>query len=384
MLFYLDNWLSTAPDSTSTSIRKVGFRRAVPMARRIIRPWGPFSVARPDSFVGPGAAQSNDQQPRSSNVKQRRRGLNENYGRELMELHTVGVNGGYSQQDVIEVARCLTGWTIDRPQQGGHFIFRPRMHDWGEKTVLGHRIPAGQGLEDGLEVIHILAHHPSTAHFISLKLCRRFVADDPPESLVDRASRRFLQGDGDIGAVLKTILTSPEFYSQGAYRAKMKSPVELVASSLRALGGDTDAGLPLLRSIALMGEPLFHYQAPTGFPDRATTWVDSGSLLMRMNFAILLATNRIRGTQVDWKDLVSGEDRSSAEALIQKLDGALTRQTRETILHQVASVGSGHDGRPPVAFRQDEAGGADARQPGPCSFSLIAALVLASPEFQKR
>ena len=168
-----------------------------------------------------------------------KRGLNENYGRELMELHTLGVDGGYTQQDVIEVARCLTGWTIRRPQFEAEFFFNPRLHDERAKTVLGHRIDKG-GMDDGLEVLHILATHPSTARFVSTKLCRRFVADDPPASVVDRAGDEFMRSRGDMHAVLTAILTSPEFYSEGAYRAKVKSPFEMVASTLRALDADTD------------------------------------------------------------------------------------------------------------------------------------------------
>src|SRR5207302_6800963 len=189
---------------------------------------------RPGQLVQPGAG--------------RKYGLNENYGRDLMELHTLGVEGGYTQKDVIDVARYLTSWTIDCPNRGGEFIFRPRLHDTGDKVVLGHKIKGRlgmAGMQEGLEVLHILAHHPSTAHLISLKLCRGFVSDDPPLSLVRRASDTFLKTDGDIRAVLKTILSSPEFYSQAAYRAKVKSPLELVASSIRALGTDTDADVPL-------------------------------------------------------------------------------------------------------------------------------------------
>ena len=165
----------------------------------------------------------------------RQRGLNENYGRELLELHTLGVDGGYTQKDVTEVARCFTGWTIRQPQREAEFEFNPRMHDEGEKIVLGVRIPAGGGIDDGYKVLDLLAHHPSTAHFISRELAMRFVADDPPAALVDRMADTFLKKDGDLRAVLKTMFDSPEFWSRGAYRSKMKSPLEMVASSVRAV-----------------------------------------------------------------------------------------------------------------------------------------------------
>jgi uncharacterized protein (DUF1800 family) len=258
MLFYLDNWLSAAP------------------------------VAAQDGSPIRGAAR-----------RARRNGLNENYARELMELHTLGVDGGYTQKDVTEVARAFTGWTLDRPRRRPEFVFAPRLHDAGEKSVLGERIPAGGGIDDGMRILHHLAHHPSTARFIALKLCRRFVADAPPPTLVERASRRFLDSGGEIREVLRTILESPEFYSEAAYRAKVKSPIELAASALRAFDGETDAGLPLLFFIARMGQPMFQYQAPSGFADRASTWIDPAHLLVRMKFAAALATGRIAGTRID-------------------------------------------------------------------------------------
>jgi len=235
--------------------------------------------------------------PRARTFLKNRRGLNENYARELMELHTVGVDGGYSQKDVTEVARAFTGWTITRPRREPEFHFAPRLHDPGEKTVLGRRIDAG-GMEDGLEVLRLLASAPATARFLSRKLCARFVADDPPATLVERASRTFHETGGDVRAVLRTILTSPEFYSRAAFRAKVKSPFELVASALRAHGGETDAGRPLLYLIARMGQPMFQFQAPTGYPDRAATWVDPSGLLFRMKFAAALATDRLQGTRI--------------------------------------------------------------------------------------
>ncbi len=251
MLFYLDNWQSVAPDT------------------------------RPGR---PGA---------------NRRGLNENYGRELLELHTLGVDGGYTQKDVTEVARCFTGWTIAQPQRGGGFTFNARMHDKGEKTVLGVTIPAGGGIEDGEKVLDIVAHHPATAHFISRKLAQRFVADDPPASLVDRMAATFQKTDGDIREVLKTMLNSKEFWSEGAYRSKMKSPFEMVVSAVRAVNGDVDFAAPLANQVAQLGEPLYRKQEPTGYSNSGKEWLNSAGLLARMNFALQLGGGNMPGVNVD-------------------------------------------------------------------------------------
>jgi len=329
MLFYLDNWLSVAPYTTTEGniygrLRAGGFTEPAPAGQAVSRPviWNlnAFPPAR---------------RPGRPNARpQNRRGLNENYARELMELHTLGVDGGYTQQDVREVARCFTGWTIDHPLQGGGFLFNPRLHDFGQKTVLRHKIKPGRGMQDGLEVLHVLARQPATAHFISLKLCRRFVADDPPAPLVDRASRTFLKTKGDLRAVFLTILTSPEFNSTAAFRAKVKSPFELVASAVRALNGETDAGPPLLAAMVRMGQPLFYYQAPTGFADRGSAWINSGTLLQRINFATLLAGNRIRGTRVDFETIASG---NAPEQVVKKLadclvGGEISAETRQAVL----------------------------------------------------
>jgi len=355
MLVYLDNWMSVAPNTT---VRPPGFGPA-PLDGFSPRPMGAFQSFRPASFQA------------APNLQ--RRGLNENYGRELMELHTLGVNGGYTQQDVIEVARCLTGWTVGRPRQQPEFFFNAAMHDTGEKVVLGHRIQGGRGIEDGLDVLHILAAHPSTAQHISLKLCRRFVADDPPASLVDRARGAFLASSGDLRAVVKTIVTSPEFYSQAAWRAKVKSPLEMVASTLRALDADTDAGRPLLAFVRRMGEPFFLYQAPTGYPDRANAWINSSSLLERLNFALAIASDGIPGTKINFDNVISkGGQASSAEALdalsYRLTGGALSAGTRRAILQSLdgAATPAGGDGNP---FAQ---------------LSTVAALVIGSPEFQRR
>jgi uncharacterized protein (DUF1800 family) len=395
MLFYLDNWQSAAPGTT------LGALAGGPAPRRLGSGQGSNGAGRSAAFNRPPANQRNSQSLRPQQAQQaqgkksaggRKPGLNENYGRELMELHTLGVSGGYTQKDVIEVARCLTGWSIDRPQLGGGFVFRPQMHDYGKKVVLGHTIQAGGGMEDGLQVVHILAHQPATAQYISLKLCRRLVADDPPPSVVDRATKAFLKSDGDIRAVLKSILTSPEFFSQAAYRAKVKSPLELVASSMRALGAETEAGPQAVQFIARMGEPMFQYQAPTGFPDRASTWINSGTLLVRMKYAMALAANRIRGTEINWSAWAAGNGSDPQHARLALLDrlnqvllgGSLTTPTREAILKQAATGPDAATAEPrskwPIASSEHAAsGGAAGREP-----AMIAAMVLAAPEFQRR
>jgi uncharacterized protein (DUF1800 family) len=257
MLFYLDNWQSRAPGQAGSG------KRAQP-------------------------------------------GLNENYGRELLELHTLGVDGGYTQHDVTEVARCFTGWTIDQPRQGGPFSFNPRMHDQGEKTVLGVRIPPGGGIEDGEKVLDILARHPSTAHFISRKLAVRFVADDPPEALVERMAQTFLKTRGDLRAVITTMLESVEFWSFGAYRSKLKSPLELVASAVRAADGDVDFASGLVNQVAQMGQPLYRKQEPTGYSNSSQEWLNSAGLLARMNFAVNLEDSKIPGVKVGRASGLSG------------------------------------------------------------------------------
>jgi len=269
MLFYLDNWQSVGPDA--------------PMAGR--------------------------------GQKKGARGLNENYGRELMELHTLGVDGGYSQKDVTEAARCFTGWTIMNPQRGGTFTFNARMHDNGEKTFLGVTIPAGGGMSDGEKVLDIVAHHPSTAHFISKKLAMRFVADDPPEALVERMAETFRKTDGDLRAVMKTMLDSKEFFSEGAYRSKMKSPLELVVSAVRAVNGEVNIAFPLANHVAQLGEPLYRKQEPTGYSNSSMEWVNSGGLLGRMNFALQLADNKVQGVKVDPSKSAKADDPVAGIAL---------------------------------------------------------------------
>jgi uncharacterized protein (DUF1800 family) len=333
MLFYLDNFQSSSPDA------KLPERRAIGQGRRFRRP-GLFGGG-----LGSQQGQMNpaEQQRRAQAAKQfknRKPGINENYARELMELHTLGVEGGYTQKDVQEVARCFTGWTINQPRRDGSFIFRSWMHDDGEKTVLGKKIPAGGGQKDGEMVIEILARHPNTAKFISTKLARRFVSDNPPQSLVDRVSAVYLKTDGDIREMLRAIFTSPEFYSQEAYRAKIKSPFELAVSAIRALGGEAVNTAQVAQFITKMGQPLYRYQPPTGFPDRAEQWVNTGALLERLNFGLALATNRLRGTNVDLKRAAPGIDsgdgeRALARAIALLLNNDVSAQTRSALDKQL-------------------------------------------------
>jgi uncharacterized protein (DUF1800 family) len=229
------------------------------------------------------------------NARRKGHGLNENYGRELLELHTLGVNGGYTQQDVIDVARAFTGWTIEDPEHVGRFEFRPEWHDAGPKTVLGHVLPARQGLSDGEVVLDIIARHPSTARFIATKLARRFVSDTPPPVLVDRAAQTFMRTDGDIRQVVRTIITSPEFFSREAYRVKVKSPFEFVVSALRALNAAADTTAQSEQAVARLGEPLFGHVAPNGYPETGDEWINAGAILNRVNFGLQLATSRWPG-----------------------------------------------------------------------------------------
>ena len=284
-----------------------------------------------------------------------KRGLNENYGRELMELHTLGVDGGYTQKDVTEVARCFTGWTIRAPREGGGFFYNDKLHDKGEKIVLGHVIPAGGGMEDGEQVLDILAQAPATGQHISLELAQRFVADNPPEALVNRMAQTFLASNGSIREVMKTMLNSKEFWSEGAYRAKVKSPFEMVASSVRALDAHVSDGWGLANQVRTLGEPLYHKLEPTGYSNLNSEWVNSASLLGRMNFALQLSQNRVESVRVDISRF--GEDPNEvAQALMFR---AMSRQTREAIDKALENT----------------------QQKTP---ALVAALVIGSPDFQKR
>jgi uncharacterized protein (DUF1800 family) len=340
MLFYLDNWQSADPNAEA--------RNDTPRMPRGGAFGNPFGRAGRPPIMFPPAPRP-QQNP---NAQRPKRGLNENYGRELMELHTLGVDGGYTQDDVVAVARCFTGWTIAEPRRGGGFRFEPKMHDPGEKIVLGHKIKAGGGREDGEKVLDILATHPSTARFISTKLARRFVSDTPPASLVDRAAARFRETDGDIREVLRTILTSPEFFAAEAYRAKIKTPFEFVVSAVRATGSNVVSALPLVQTVRQLGMPLYFCQPPTGYADRAEAWVNTGALLNRMNFAVAMVNGRLRGIQPSI-DTASRDSALPVSLVASVLASDISPATESTL--------------------------AKAKDP-----QQVAALTLGSPEFQRR
>ena len=292
MLLYLDNWLSSDPEAPEALTRS--FRNQRPAGRSVADGRDGFQMPRV-GFGGPRRAARMGGIPPVQPGQ--RDGVNENYARELLELHTLGVDGGYTQHDVVEVARALTGWTIAPLRSGGGFRFEPRLHDDGEKQILGQTI-SGDGKASGDEVLDLLARHPSTARFIATKLVSRFVTDDPPPALVERAAARFLETDGDLREVTRLILTSPEFFAAETQRTKVKTPLEFVLSSVRALDAEVYRGLGLARGLQELGMPLYSCQPPTGYSDRAEAWVNTGALLARMNFAIALVGNRLPGVQV--------------------------------------------------------------------------------------
>src|SRR5438093_1107869 len=297
MLFYLDNLLSADPRAAQ---RQAAERAARQQWRR-----GRFGWPAPPRPVGNPQAKKNE------------RGLNENYGRELMELHTLGVDGGYTQKDVTEVARCFTGWTIEKPRQYADFKFDDRLHDPDAKYVLGKKIHAG-GMKDGEQVIDLLVHHPSTARFISTKLARRFVSDNPPPALINRMVETFQSSDGDIKSVLHIIIWSPEFWSRESYRAKIKTPFELVVSAVRALGTDVDTPLPLVQWVGRIGEPLYQCQPPTGYSDKADAWVNTGALLNRLIYSLALAGNKMRGARTDVASLLGVDSSADPKAALDR------------------------------------------------------------------
>ena len=354
MLFYLDNFLSADPRAAE--------RQAMERAMRQQARYGPFGRPRPP------------RPPANPNAKKNERGLNENYGRELMELHTLGVEGGYTQKDVTEVARAFTGWTLEKPRQFADFKFDDRLHDPDPKVVLGKKIHSG-GMKDGEQVLDFLAHHPSTGKFISTKLARRFVSDNPPPALVERMAATFQSSDGDIRAVMKTMIWSPEFWSREAYRAKIKTPFELVVSAARALGTDVDTPLPLVQWIGRIGEPLYQCQPPTGYSDKAEAWVNTGALLNRLNFSLALAGNRMRGARSDVASLLGVESSAEPKAALGRavqvfLGGQAAPTTVETLEKQLNN--------PQVLQAKLD----DPR--AQVNLGVIAGLVLGAPEFQRR
>lgn len=398
MLLYLDNAQSVADSGRPTLAR--ARRTPVRAGRANRRP--PLVGRRPRP--GPDSSQM----ATIEQLQQRRpRGLNENYARELLELHTLGVDGGYTQQDVVEVARALTGWSVQPPRSGrSGFLFRPEAHDAGEKTVLGHRLRAGRGIEDGEEVLDILARHPSTARFIARKLAVRLVSDSPPPELVERAAGTFTRTNGDIREVVRTIVTSPEFFSRAAYRSKVKSPFEVTVSALRAIGARVDTSAVSAGLVARLGQPLYGHQAPNGWPETGAAWMNTGAILNRINFGQMLATGRVPGAPLTgWPAFDSLQTRSREEqvnAVVHDLlAGRASPETRQILIsghHPLADAaadtsmrmsaddgptGRGRGVRRPGRAAMARAGGFR-RIPALTGLPQIIGLAVGSPEFQRR
>jgi uncharacterized protein (DUF1800 family) len=359
MLFFLDNWQSVDPVAFKEHQQEIAMRRA-----RYQGMFGGGFAPMPGDVGAQGAARP----------KQQDRGLNENYGREVMELHTVGVDAGYTQEDVIEMARCLTGWTVREPRRDPEYIFRSEFHAQGKKVVMGRTFNYG-GEKDGEEALKMLANDPRTARFISTELARHFVSDTPPPALVDRMTKEYEASGGDIRSVMKAMIYSPEFWSKQTYRAKVKTPFELVSSTARALNADVTISLPLAQWVGRMGEPLFQCQPPTGYSDKASTWVNTGALLNRLNFALAFSNGKLAGTNVDLGAMF-GEDASKDPemALARSLDlflgGQIEPQTRQTLESRLND--------PQIL---------QARLDDPVkqvNEGLLSGLVLGTPEFQRR
>ena len=423
MLFYLDNFESVAPNTQAGNNRL-----QQQLQNGSLNPRQRERIKRRQGLTD---EQLDERLKQMQNMAQRGRdrGLNENYARELMELHTLGVDGGYSQKDIVEVARAFTGWTIADPRgyrraaandiqgrennraierlqrmagvpddlESGQFYFNERWHDKDAKTVLGQKINEG-GVNDGLKVIDILVKHPSTAKFIARKLAVKFVSDNPSEGLVKRVAEAFTKSSGDIKTTLRALFTDKEFFSPENYRAKIKTPFELAISSIRALGGDTNGGgmLPMLNKL---GEVPYGYQAPTGYPDTAEDWVNTGALLERLNFAVAVASNRIPGTRVNLRSFEAKEKSKVLDsAIAQVLHGDVSKATRSSLLKQIEQplpeVKPGTD----VEDDVDAANMRGAGQPGgrqnrqarllapsgnPEVFKIVS-LVLGTPEFQRQ
>ncbi|MCZ8203991.1 DUF1800 domain-containing protein [Gemmatimonas sp.] len=392
MLYYLDNWQSVA-DSGRPVLQPIPPQRAARRAQAVRR------------AVQPRGATS-EQMARVEALQRRRRGLNENYARELMELHTLGVDGGYTQQDVVEVARALTGWTLERGAQGGGFVFRPQAHDAGAKTILGVRFPAGRGQEEGEAVLDLLAYHPRTAEFIARKLVQRFVSDSPPPALVARAAERFRLSRGNIRETVRTIVTSPEFFSADAYRAKVKSPFELVVSALRALDAAPDVTARTAQLVSRLGQPLFGHQAPNGYPETGEAWMNTGAILNRINFGLTVAGDRVPGVRLaQWPlyDSLRTLDRpAQVDGVIRALlGGAVSSDTRAVLIlgrNPFLAARGGAD----ALMALDGADSTDAPDPmtpamrprrrgnlagsasTPTGLAQIVGLALGAPEFQRR
>lgn len=362
MLFYLDNWMSVDPQAAQRLAAGRGARAARGGGYRGGGP-GRMTGAGPRAGYVPPTGGRSHQRPQGEGQAppQRRTGLNENYARELMELHTLGVDGGYTQQDVTEVARAFTGWTIRGLRQDHpSFEFDARLHDQGDKQVLGQVVEAG-GQEEGRRILRLLASHPSTARFISCKLARRFVSDEPPPALVERAAATYLRTGGNIREVLRTILASPEFLAPQTRQAKVKTPLEFVVSAVRAAGGQVSDARDLARRLGEMGMPLYLQQPPTGYKDTAEAWVSSSGLLARLNFALDLAEGRVSGVTTD-------------PALGAALGGDLAT-LRDQLAARLTPAGLS---AATLATIEEES------RSGSLRATRLAGLILGSPEFQRR
>jgi len=358
------------------------------------------------------------------------RGINENYAREIMELHTLGVDGGYTQTDIKEVARAFTGWTIidargyrrafasmangtedkrftrlarlaglPEDAESGTFFFNERVHDTGEKIVLGQKISGG-GIKDGERVIDILVNHPSTAKFIARKLAVKFVSDNPSEALIGRVAKAFQASKGDIKTTLRAVFTDKEFFAPEKYRAKIKTPFEVVVSAIRTVGAETNGG-QIQAMLQKMGEPLYAFQAPTGYPDTAEDWVNTGALLERLNFAVALVSNRIPGTKVNLKQF-EGKNKTQVldQAIAAVLDGEISPNTKAMLLKQLEqpliepkietnedAAESGEN----MAMMPNQGGGRNRGQQarllppsGNAEVFKVVGLILGTPEFQRQ
>jgi uncharacterized protein (DUF1800 family) len=366
MLVYLDNWLSVDPVAFQHIQAETAMRR-----QRYQGIFDGMQTPTPGTFPPP---YNNPNAPARVPPKKQDRGLNENYGREVMELHTLGVDAGYTQQDVIQMARCLTGWTVHEPRKDPEFFFDAKMHAEGKKVVLDHTFNYG-GMKDGEEALKMLASNASAAKFISTKLARHFVSDNPPPALVDRMAKTYLSSGGDIRDVLKTMIYSSEFWSRETFRSKVKEPFELVASTARALDVNIEITWPLSQWLGRMGEPLFQAQPPTGYSDKAEMWVNTGALLNRLNFALALASNKVPGTTAHLDEMLGAEAGADPQVALSRaiyifLDGQIAPATRQTLEDRMSD--------PQIVQATLDDPVKHVNQ------ALIAGLVLGAPEFQRR
>jgi uncharacterized protein (DUF1800 family) len=403
MLYYLDNFNSSSPLPPGQG----GGGRPLPA--------GAGTDANGGAMMADTAAPKDEIEAQIQRIRNNR-GLNENYAREVMELHTLGVDGGYTQQDVTQAARVLTGWTVYPMNENGKglinrfsedqlarrgfvrdgdFFFNTNKHDKGEKVVLGHTFAAGGGYQEGVDLLEMLAHHPSTARFLVRKIAVRFVSDDPPQTLLDKMTKTFLEKDGDIRQVLITMVTAPEFWSPASVREKTKSPFELAIGAVRSLHGTIEQPYSLYTWVSRMGEKKYYYQAPTGFPDKGAYWINTGSLLNRMNFGLALATGRVPGVKIDLVALNNGHEPESAQAalvtygriILPERDLAATIKRLTPMLNDPslaqkvdaasAKTGQGSDG---AVMAKD----GDVAMAEKGMLAQVVGIIIGSPEYQRR